>query len=143
MQDLLNGGAAGEYRCLYVNVEAGQAGREDTARAMRAILGELTLRARLVLRDQRLDEIWLDILDKLGPDGALKELLAAAADLPDMLSPGWNYTVGSPVALHAQGASIKLTDLVNRYALNTLRQRSATRRPCYSWHDERRRLRGT
>ena len=29
LRDLLNSGAEGDYRCVYVNVEAGQAGRED------------------------------------------------------------------------------------------------------------------
>ena len=75
LQNLLNGGTEGDYRCLYINVEAGQAAREDTARAMRAILGELALRARLVLQDRQLDEDWPELLDKVGPDGALKELL--------------------------------------------------------------------
>ena len=42
---------------------------------MRAILGELALRARLVLQDRQLDEVWPEVLDKVGPDGALKELL--------------------------------------------------------------------
>ena len=37
LQDLLN--AEGRYRCLYVNVEAGQSAKEDTARAMRTLLG--------------------------------------------------------------------------------------------------------
>ena len=75
LQNLLNGGTEGDYRCLYINVEAGQAAREDTARAMRAILGELALRARLVLQDRQLDEVWPELLDKVGPDGALKEIL--------------------------------------------------------------------
>ena len=75
LQDLLNGGTEGDYRCVYINVEAGQAAREDTARAMRAILAEVALRARLVLRDRMLDEVWPEVLDRVGPDGALKELL--------------------------------------------------------------------
>ena len=75
LQDLLNGGAEGSYRCLYVNVEAGQAARERTTRAMRAILGELALRSRLVLEDDQPDGTWPEILAKAGPDGALKEVL--------------------------------------------------------------------
>ena len=35
LRDLLNSGEAGEWRCVYANFEVGQAGREDTARAMR------------------------------------------------------------------------------------------------------------
>ena len=45
LRDLLNGGAAGDYRCVYANFEVGQAGREDAARTMRALLGELARRA--------------------------------------------------------------------------------------------------
>ena len=39
LRDLLNG--SGEFRCLYVNVEAGQSARGDVEAAMRAILGRL------------------------------------------------------------------------------------------------------
>ena len=77
LEDLLNGGGtASDYRCVYANVEAGQAGREDTPRAMRTILGELASRARFTLRDDFVDGVWLDILDRFGPDGAFKEVLS-------------------------------------------------------------------
>ena len=42
LRDLLN--AEGAYRCVYVNVEAGQAGREDVEQVTRTILGTLALR---------------------------------------------------------------------------------------------------
>ncbi len=35
LRDLLNGGAAGDYRCVYANVEAGQAACEDKPQALR------------------------------------------------------------------------------------------------------------
>ena len=70
LRDLLN--AEGTYRCVYVNVEGGQAGREDTQRAMRTILDELALRARQALQDEFVEEIWFNILERSGPDGALK-----------------------------------------------------------------------
>ena len=38
LRDLLNGGTAGDYRCVYANVEAGQAARENVAEGMRAVL---------------------------------------------------------------------------------------------------------
>ena len=79
LQDLLNGGTEGDYRCLYINVEAGQAAREDTTSAMRTILAELALRARLVLQDPTLDEIWPDILNRVGAHGALPVRAAAKA----------------------------------------------------------------
>ena len=80
LRDLLN--AEGAYRCVYVNVEVGQAGREDTQRAMRAILDELALRARQALQDEFVEEIWFNILERSGPDGALRQVLSrwAAAD---------------------------------------------------------------
>ena len=80
LRDLLNGGAIGDYRCVYSNVEVGQAAREDTTRAMRAIFRELASRARSTLGDELVDGIWLDILDRYGPDGALGELLSRWAE---------------------------------------------------------------
>ena len=80
LRDLLN--AEGNYRCAYVNVEVGQAGREDTLRAMQAILDELALRARQALQDEFVEKIWFDVLQRSGPDGALRQVLNrwAAAD---------------------------------------------------------------
>ena len=72
LRDLLN--AEGVYRCVYVNVEGGQAAREDVEQVMRTILGELTSRARSI-GDEFLDEIWPDILAKYGPHVALREAL--------------------------------------------------------------------
>ena len=73
LRDLLN--AESDYRCVYVNVEGGQAAREDVEQVMRTILGELASWARSTLSDEYLDEIWLDILAKYGPHGALREAL--------------------------------------------------------------------
>ena len=69
------------YRCVYANVEVGQAGREDTARAMQAILGAMASRAWSA-GDRFLDEVWSDLLARYGPDGALREALTrwSAAD---------------------------------------------------------------
>ena len=73
-QELLNGGTVGDFRCVYVNVEVGQAAREDTERAMRAILGALAERA-LLLGDGFLEENWPEILNRVGPDAALQTCL--------------------------------------------------------------------
>ena len=73
LRGLLNSGTAGEYRCVYVNVEAAQAAREDVGRAMRIILGALVSRARL-LGDGFLYEIWTDVLTAFG-EGAFGEAL--------------------------------------------------------------------
>ncbi len=74
LRELLNRGAEGDYRCVYVNVETGQAAREDVGAAMRAIMGEMASRA-LSSGDEFLDQAWSDILVKFGPHGALREAL--------------------------------------------------------------------
>ena len=73
LQDLLDSGAAGDFRCVYVNVEAAQAMREDVERAMRVILGALASRARSA-GDTFLYESWLDVLTAFG-SGAFGEAL--------------------------------------------------------------------
>ena len=80
LQDLLNSGSHGEYRCVYANIEAGQASREDVRDAMQTILDELGLRARLVLRDEFVERAWPGILERSGPNGALKRLLSEWAE---------------------------------------------------------------
>jgi hypothetical protein len=77
---MLNGG--GDYRCVYADFEVGQAAREDTARAMRALLGELARRARVTLGDETPDVLRGAALETEGADGALIDVLSrwAAAD---------------------------------------------------------------
>ena len=76
LRDLLNGGAEGGYRCVYANVEAGQAAREDKPQALRAIIGHLGWQARLTLEDEFVDDVGFDVLARYGPDGALTEILS-------------------------------------------------------------------
>ena len=80
LRDLLNSG--GDYRCVYADFEVGQAAREDTARAMRAILGELARRARVTLGDNTPDALRGTALETEGADGALIDVLSrwAGAD---------------------------------------------------------------
>ena len=75
LRDLLNSGGAGDYRCVYVNVEAAQAAREDVGSAVRTVLGALALRARL-LGDGLPQEVWPDALARFGAHQALTETLA-------------------------------------------------------------------
>ncbi len=75
LRDLLNSGTEGDYRCVYANVEAGQAARENIQEATRAILDELALRAQLTLRDDFVDERWFDIWTQSGPNSALRRVL--------------------------------------------------------------------
>ncbi len=73
-RDLVNSGGAGDCRCVYVNVEVGQAGRENTERAMQAILASLAERA-LLAGDDFLEQCWPDILARAGPHAALQNAL--------------------------------------------------------------------
>ena len=80
LRDLLNGGAEGGYRCVYLNVEAAQASRENVERAMRSMLSELSIRARRTLGDESVASFWPDVLDQAGPDGAFRHVLARWAE---------------------------------------------------------------
>ena len=76
LQDLLN--AEGGYRCVYANVEAGQAMREDVEAATRVVLGQMARRARAV-GDGYLTANWSAIWTQHGP-GALGEALSCWAE---------------------------------------------------------------
>ncbi len=75
LRDLLNGGTAGEYRCVYANVEDGQATRENVAEGTRTVLAELALQASLTLGDDTLEELWPAVLERVGPAQALRHAL--------------------------------------------------------------------
>ena len=85
LQDLLN--AQGAYRCVYVNVEAGQAMREDVEHATRVILGQMALRARGALGDDFLWSAWSGIADdfRKGALGVALTLWAEADPKPLVL----------------------------------------------------------
>ena len=78
LQDRLN--ATGEYRCLYVNVEGGQAAKEDTTRAMQTILTEMGTRARRVLQDGFVEQSKAALAAECGPDACLAECLTRWAE---------------------------------------------------------------
>ena len=73
LRDLLN--ERGEYRCLYANVEVGQAARDDVAGGMQAILGELRIRARITFPGSDLEDVSQGVLEAAGPYAALRETL--------------------------------------------------------------------
>ena len=77
LRDLLNRGAAGNFRCLDVNVEVAQVARDDVGRGIRAILSNLAESA-LLLGDDYLDGVWPDVL---GEGGAGKRTEDAARPL--------------------------------------------------------------
>ena len=65
LRDRLNDGAAGDLRCVYVNVEAAQALLENVERAIRVIVGQIALRARSS-DDDFLYESWQEICAGFG-----------------------------------------------------------------------------
>ena len=76
LRDLLNGGGQGDFRCVYANVEAGQAMRENVAEGMRTVLAELAFQASLTLGDDTLEDLWPGVLERVGPGTALRQALA-------------------------------------------------------------------
>ena len=116
LRDLLNAGAEGAYRCVYVNVEAGQAGREDVEMAMRAILRHLAIEARLALGDDSLASLWPEVLSTVGPYGALHDVLTT-----------WSEADPKPLVLLID----EIDALVGDTLISVLRQLRAgyTRRP--------------
>ena len=114
LQDLLN--AEGQYRCLYVNVEAGQAAKEDTASAMRTLLAELASRSLDVLRDDFAERTMSAYLEKYGPHAALARTLV-----------GWSQASELPLVLLVD----EIDSLVGDALLSVLRQlrSSYDRRP--------------
>ena len=73
LQDLLN--TAGEYHCVYVNVEGASTAREDVDTAIRTVLNELAEAARETLGDERLGEIWPPVMTRAGGHSALRTAL--------------------------------------------------------------------
>ena len=83
LMKLLNSGSS--YRCLYVNLEVAQAGRENIAAAVPAILNEIASRAANELGDPGPREMTAQVLAEAGPLAALNELLtrwSLASPLP-------------------------------------------------------------
>ena len=71
---------SGDYRCLYANVEAAQAARENVPAGMRTICRELATSARDLLGEPRLLD-WIEgPLDRADPYGLLAELLSMWAN---------------------------------------------------------------
>ena len=76
LEDLLN--AEGRYRCVYVNVEAGQAMREDVRAATQVMLSQMARQARRA-GDDFLTGAWSEIFAEHG-DGAWGEALSRWAE---------------------------------------------------------------
>ena len=76
LRDLLNAGQAGDFRCVYASVEAGQAMRENITEGIRTVLAELAFRASVTLDDETLENLWPALLERVGPGQALRQALA-------------------------------------------------------------------
>ena len=64
LRDLLNSGAQGDYRCVYANVEAGQAMRGNVTEGIRTVLSQFALRASLTLGDDTLERVCRNAMNR-------------------------------------------------------------------------------
>ncbi len=74
LADTLN--AAGEYRCVYANIESAQAWRENIPAAMQTILATLSDREEEMLGESAIAGIWPEILERHGAGAALAGVLS-------------------------------------------------------------------
>ena len=68
------------FGCVYVTVETARTARDDVGRAMRSVLAAVASQARTAQGDGFLDDVWPDVLDRVGPDAALGESLKRWAE---------------------------------------------------------------
>ena len=106
LRDVLNGGQAGDYHCVQVNVEVAQVARDDVERGVRATMSSIAERA-LLLGDDFPDSVWPDILAREGGENALKALLTR-----------WCLAASKPVVLLID----EIDALVGDTLLSVLRQ---------------------
>jgi len=66
----------GKFHCLYMNVEAGQAAREDVEQGMNDILRELALRAKIHLNDTFPESVIRQVLENKAYGTALNQCLS-------------------------------------------------------------------
>lgn len=81
LADTLND--AGKFRCVYANFEVGQAAREEVPAAMQAVLGQLGMDARMMLRDDFVHQVMRDVMARYGPYSVLNVTLANWAESSD------------------------------------------------------------
>ena len=74
LRDLLNGGEAGDFRCVHASVLAARAGGDDMEEGMSAILSAVASAASS-LGDEYPDGVWRGMLAKDGADTALGHVL--------------------------------------------------------------------
>ena len=104
LKEWLNG--HGDCECVYANFEVGQAAREHTEQAMRAMLGELASRAQ-VESSAFPHAAWPRILADAGPFGVLGEVLTV-----------WSRAAAKPLVLLID----EIDALIGDTLLSVLRQ---------------------
>ena len=103
LRDLLNGGGAGDCRCVYANVEAGQAMRENVAEGIRTVLSQTASRASETLGDDTLERPGSSPSHESGRDRRC---------IKHWRSGAWRrarVTTGHPFLAHAPGGVDALT----------------------------------
>ena len=73
LRDYLN--EQGIYHALYVNVEAGQAKREDSSEVVKTIISAISSRAATLFKDPKLEEIYREVLEEANYGEALTKML--------------------------------------------------------------------
>ena len=105
LRDLLNNGNEGDYHCVLVSAEVGQAAREDVSSAVAATIGMMAARARL-LGDDIPTRLANEVADR-DPHQALAELLTR-----------WSMASAKPLVLLVD----EIDALVGDSLLSVLRQ---------------------
>lgn len=105
LMDYLN--SEGRYCALYANLEAAQGARENVGEAMRAILGEISERARVHLKDESLRGIAADSWKDQGAHNALNYVLSR-----------WSEASSKPIVLLLD----EIDSLVGDTLISVLRQ---------------------
>ena len=99
--------ASGEFDCLYINVEEGQACRENVPEVVGIFLAEVAFRAAIMLRDESLGDLGRRILERVPPGTALKQFLSS-----------WSTAAGKPVVLLVD----EIDSLIGDSLISVLRQ---------------------
>ena len=105
LADRLN--ASGKYHCLYINVEAGQAFREDVGEVVRIVLDLIVTRAWITLGDDSLRALRREVLKDAAPGNALYRFLTR-----------WSAFAAKPVVLLVD----EIDALVGDSLISVLRQ---------------------
>ena len=66
----------GKYRALYANFEAAKGARENVGEAMRAIMGEISERARIHLKEEALRDLAAESCRDQGTHNSLNYILS-------------------------------------------------------------------